>query len=70
MGGLGESKTQHCRWSLDQSIDWMAGHCDASGLTNYSDHGTQDTSTVYGTRLNEAGILASTGSMDDSSTAP
>ena len=52
--------------ALDQSISWTARHGDTQGLIHHSDHGTQYISTIYGTRLNEHGILASTGSVGDS----
>ncbi|MEK0245696.1 integrase core domain-containing protein, partial [Bifidobacterium mongoliense] len=41
-------------------------HGDTQGLIHHSDHGTQYISTIYGTRLNEHGILASTGGIGDS----
>ena len=37
-----------------------------TGLIHHSDHGTQYISALYGTHLNQAGILASTGSVGDS----
>jgi transposase InsO family protein len=52
--------------ALDQSISWAARHGDTRGLVHHSDHGTQYISTMYGTHLKEAGILASTGSVGDS----
>jgi transposase InsO family protein len=52
--------------ALDQSITWTAGHGGTRGLIHHSDHGTQYISTLYGTHLNEAGILASTGTVGDS----
>ncbi|KFJ00878.1 transposase subunit B, partial [Bifidobacterium subtile] len=44
--------------ALDQSIAWTARHGDTRGLIHHSDHGTQYISSLYGTHLNEAGILA------------
>ena len=52
--------------ALDQSIAWTARHGDAQGLIRHSDHGTQYISALYGTRLRENGILASTGTVGDS----
>ena len=52
--------------ALDQSISRAARHGDTRGLVHHSDHGTQSISGLYGTRLNQAGILASTGSVGDS----
>jgi transposase InsO family protein len=52
--------------ALDQSISWTAPHGNTQGLVHHSDHGTQYISTLYGTRLNEHGILASTGTVGDS----
>ncbi|QOL36734.1 IS3 family transposase [Bifidobacterium subtile] len=52
--------------ALDQSIAWTARHGDTRGLIHHSDHGTQYISSLYGTHLNEAGILASTGTVGDS----
>ena len=52
--------------ALDQSISWTARHGDTRGLIHHADHGTQYISTIYGTRLDEHGILASTGSVGDS----
>jgi putative transposase len=52
--------------ALDQSIAWTARHGDTQGLIHHSDHGTQYISTLYGTRLNEHGIVASTGGVGDS----
>jgi transposase InsO family protein len=52
--------------ALDQSIAWTAGHGGTRGLIHHGDHGTQYISSLYGTHLNEAGVLASTGSVGDS----
>jgi transposase InsO family protein len=52
--------------ALDQSIAWTARHGDTRGLIHHSDHGTQYISSLYGTHLNEAGVLGSTGSVGDS----
>ncbi len=52
--------------ALDQSISRTVRHGDTRGLIHHSDHGTQYISTIYGTHLDEHGILASTGSVGDS----
>jgi transposase InsO family protein len=52
--------------ALDRSITWTAGHGGTRGLIHHSDHGTQYISTLYGTHLEENGILASTGTVGDS----
>jgi transposase InsO family protein len=68
--GWAVSASQHTRAlplvALDQSIAWTVRHGDAQGLVHHSDHGTQYISGLYGTRLKEADILASTGSVGDS----
>jgi transposase InsO family protein len=68
--GWAVSASQHTRAlplvALDQSIAWTARHGDTRGLIHHSDHGTQYTGTLYGAHLNEAGILASTGTVGDS----
>jgi transposase InsO family protein len=68
--GWAVAASQHTRTlplvALDQSIGWVARHGDTHGLVHHSDHGTQYVSTLYGTHLKEAGILASTGTVGDS----
>lgn len=68
--GWAVSASQHTRAlplvALDQSIAWTARHGDTRGLIHHSDHGTQYISMLYGTRLKEEGILASTGTVGDS----
>jgi transposase InsO family protein len=51
--------------ALGQSITWVARHGDARAMIHHSDHGTQHISALYGTRLEENGILASTDTVDD-----
>jgi transposase InsO family protein len=52
--------------ALDRSISRTALHGVTQGLIHHWDHGTQCIGTIYGTRLNGHGILASTGSEGDS----
>ncbi len=68
--GWAVAASQHTRTlplvALDQSISWTARHGETTGLIHHSDHGTQYISSLYGTRLHEHGMLASTGSVGDS----
>ncbi|MCI2186564.1 MAG: integrase core domain-containing protein [Bifidobacterium tibiigranuli] len=52
--------------ALDQSIAWAAKHGGTRGPIHHSGHGTQYVSMLYGVHLNEAGVLAPTGSVGDS----
>jgi putative transposase len=63
-------------WSMDRSADAalvvgaldmaLAARRPAGGLVHHSDHGAQYTSIAYGTRMREAGISASMGTVGDS----
>lgn len=68
--GWAVSASRHTRAlplvALDQPIGWTARHGDTRGLIRHSDHGAQCISSLYGTHLSEAGILASTGTVEDS----
>lgn len=52
--------------ALDQSLQWAATHRYTYEIVHHFDHGSQYTSQVYSTHLNEAGIVASTGTVGDS----
>ena len=52
--------------ALEQAIAWAARHGGTRGLVHHSDHGTQYISLVYTTRVEEYGMLPSTGTVGNS----
>ena len=53
-------------WASEQAILWAAAHGGTDGLAHHSDHGVQHISAVYATRVEEFGMLPSTGTVSDS----
>ena len=52
--------------ALAQAIAWAAAHGGTDGLVHHSDHGVQYVSLVYSTRVEEYGVLPSSGTVGDS----
>ena len=53
--------------ALEESIHWAALHGNTQGLIHHSDHGVQYISQVYSKRVQDYGMLSSTGTIGDSS---